>query len=150
MNIYDALRESHDEQRAMCAELLKTEPNSNERIQVFKSLRVELDAHAAAEERFLYCVMMMDDSGLTSSRHALAEHHVMEEMLEDLTTNDPTVAGWMTRAKSLCDKVHHHLKEEETKFFQLSGKILTEEQKVSLAKSYQEDYQRLKEKYANQ
>ncbi len=150
MNIYDALRESHEEQRAICTQLLNTEPNINERIKVFKSLRVELEAHAAAEERFLYCVMMMDDSGLTSSRHALAEHHEMEEMLEELTTDDPTVAGWMTRAKRLCDQVLHHLKEEETKFFQLSGKILTESQKVSLAKSYQEDYLRLKNKYANQ
>jgi hypothetical protein len=92
--------------------------------------------------------MMMDDAGLTSSRHALAEHHEMEEMLEDLTTNDPTVAGWLTKAKSLCEKVTHHLEEVESKFFQLSGKILTEDQKMSLATLYRKDYERLKLKYA--
>lgn len=148
MNIYEALRESHEEQRKMCHQLVNSDPDVNTRKQLFKSLRVELEAHAAAEERFLYCVMMMSDSGLSSSRHALAEHHVIEELVEDLTTNDPTKHGWLNQAKTLCDKVHHHLEEEETKFFQLSGKILTEKQKTELAKQYREDYRRLKEKYS--
>lgn len=147
MNIYEALRESHDEQRRLCEQLINSQPDVNTRKHIFKSLRVELDAHAASEERFLYCVMMMDDAGLSSSRHALAEHHEMEEMVEALTTNDPTQAGWLTRAKTLCEKVHHHLEEEETTFFQLSGKILTAEQKVLLADQYIEDYERLKLKY---
>lgn len=146
MNIYEALRESHEEQRKMCHQLVNSDPDVNTRKQLFKSLRVELEAHAAAEERFLYCVMMMSDSGLSSSRHALAEHHVIEELVEELTTNDPTKLGWLNQAKTLCDKVHHHLEEEETKFFQLSGKILTEKQKTDLAKQYREDYRRLKEK----
>lgn len=148
MNIYEALRDSHEMQRKICAELINSVPEINTRKRIFKSLKVELEAHAAAEERFLYCVMLMDDSGLTSSRHALAEHHVIEEMLEELTTNDPTVSGWLTRAKTLCEKVLHHLDEEENKFFQLSGKILTEAQKNSLAKEYIKDYERLKQKYS--
>lgn len=149
MNIYEALRESHEEQRKLCAQLVNSDPDVNHRKALFKSLRVELEAHAAAEERFLYCVMMMSDSGLSSSRHALSEHHVIEELTEDLTTNDPTQQGWLTKAKTLCDKVEHHLEEEETKFFQLSGKILTETQKVELAKQYCEDYRRLKLKYSS-
>ena len=75
MNIYEALRESHDVQRELCANLLVSEPDVNSRKQLFKSLKVELEAHAAAEERFLYSPMMMDDAGLSISRHALAEHH---------------------------------------------------------------------------
>jgi hemerythrin-like domain-containing protein len=149
MNIYDALRESHDAQRQLCANLLASEPDANTRKQLFKSLKVELEAHAAAEERFLYSPMMMEDAGLSVSRHALAEHHEMEELMEELTTNDPTVQGWLTRAKALCDKVNHHLDEEEKVFFQLSGKILTDAQKTKLAKAYLSDYERLKVKYSN-
>jgi hemerythrin-like domain-containing protein len=149
MNIYDALRESHEAQRQLCANLLASEPDANTRKQLFKSLKVELEAHAAAEERFLYSPMMMEDAGLSVSRHALAEHHEMEELMEELTTNDPTVQGWLTRAKALCDKVNHHLDEEEKVFFQLSGKILTDAQKTKLAKAYLSDYERLKVKYSN-
>lgn len=149
MNIYDALRESHDAQRQLCANLLASEPDANTRKQLFKSLKVELEAHAAAEERFLYSPMMMEDAGLSVSRHALAEHHEMEELMDELTTNDPTVQGWLTRAKALCDKVNHHLDEEEKVFFQLSGKILTGAQKTKLAEAYLADYERLKVKYSN-
>lgn len=149
MNIYEALRESHDEQRRLCKALLDSAPEVNPRKQLFKTLRVELEAHAAAEERFLYCVMMMDDAGLSGSRHALAEHHVLEDLLEALTTNDPTEPGWLLKARTLSDKVLHHLEEEETKFFQLSGKILTDEQKTALAEQYLDDYNRLKVKYAS-
>jgi hemerythrin-like domain-containing protein len=149
MNIYDALRESHDAQRQLCANLLASEPDANTRKQLFKSLKVELEAHAAAEERFLYSPMMMEDAGLSVSRHALAEHHEMEELMDELTTNDPTVQGWLTRAKALCDKVNHHLDEEEKVFFQLSGKIFTGAQKTKLAEAYLADYERLKVKYSN-
>ena len=149
MNIYEALRESHNAQRELCASLLTSEPDVNARKQLFKTLKVELEAHAAAEERFLYSPMLMEDAGLSISRHALAEHHEMEEMMEELTTNDPTVQGWLTRAKALCDKVNHHLNEEEKVFFQLSGKILTDAQKTKLAKEYLADYKRLKIKYSN-
>ena len=149
MNIYEALRASHDTQRQLCDELMASEPNVNARKQLFKKLKVELEAHAAAEERFLYCPIMMEDAGLSISRHALSEHHEMEEMMEELTTNDPTVQGWLTRAKALCDKVHHHLDEEEKAFFQLSGKLLTDQQKNSLAKEYLTDYERLKVKYSS-
>ena len=148
MNIYEALRESHDIQRELCANLLVSEPEVNARKQLFKSLKVELEAHAAAEERFLYSTMMMDDAGLSISRHALAEHHEMEELMQELTTNDPTVQGWLTRAKALCDKVNHHLDEEEKVFFQLSGKILSDAQKAKLAQEYMSDYERLKIKYS--
>jgi hypothetical protein len=149
MNIYEALRQSHDTQRLLCAELLASEPNVQSRKQLFKTLKVELEAHAAAEERFLYCPMMMDDAGLSISRHALSEHHEMEELMEELTTNDPTVQGWLTRAKALCDKVIHHLDEEEKAFFQLSGKLLTDKQKSSLAKEYLADFERMKIKYSS-
>ncbi len=149
MNIYEALRQSHNEQRKLCEELLASAPDVQLRKQMFKSLKVELEAHAAAEERFLYCPMMMDDAGLSISRHALAEHHEMEELMEELTTNDPTVQGWLTRAKTLCDTVTHHLDEEEKAFFQLSGKILSDTQKSKLAADYVSDYERLKIKYSN-
>ena len=149
MNIYEALRTSHDTQRQLCANLLASEPEVTARKQLFKSLKVELEAHAAAEERFLYSPMMLDDAGLSISRHALSEHHEMEELMEELTTNDPTVQGWLTRAKALCDKVNHHLDEEEKVFFQLSGKILSDAQKSTLAKAYIADYERLKIKYSS-
>ena len=53
--------------------------------------------------------------------------------------------AWGKKAGELAHKVRHHLKEEETKFFQVSGKLLTEAQKVKLARQYRTDFDRMKQ-----
>lgn len=141
--IYDTLRESHQIQRSLCRKLLLSKPHTERRIALFTDLRIELAAHAAAEERYLYAPILMDDMGLESSRHALHEHHEMDELVEQLQEEKTSSRGWLAIARKLSDKVHHHLREEEKKFFQVSGKILSETQKLRLAKQYRKDYVRM-------
>lgn len=143
-SIYDALRESHERQRSLCRKLLRSSPHTRRRLELFTALRIELAAHAAAEERFLYVPMLMTDAGLDPSRHALHEHHEIDEIVEDMQTVDHAGAKWMANARKLSEKVHHHLREEETKFFQASGKLLTERQKIAHAKRYRRDFERLR------
>lgn len=142
-NIYDALRESHEIQRSLCRKLLRSPPHSEKRVALFTDLRVELAAHAAAEERFLYAPVLMDDAGLDSSRHALHEHHEIDEIVADMQVLDKLGSSWMAKARKLSKQVHHHLREEEKKFFQVSGKILNDTQKQRLARQYRRDYQRM-------
>lgn len=142
--IYEELRASHTRQRQLCNSLVRTQAkNSVKRQALFRELRIELAAHAAAEERYLYVPILMFDMGLNSARHALAEHHQMDELVEDLQKLDPAGEAWGTKASELAHKVRHHLKEEETKFFQVSGKLLTPKQKTQLARQYREDYARM-------
>lgn len=146
--IYDALHESHEQQRSLFRKLLRSKPGSDDRTTLFVELRTELMAHAAAEERFLYVPIMMLDAGLSVSRHALSEHHEADELLEELTTSDKSSRGWLLKARKLSEEVHHHLKEEEKGFFQVSGKLLTATQKKTLAVKYRRDYARMKKLYA--
>ena len=141
--IYDALRESHEVQRSLCRRLLRAKPGSQERISIFRELHTELAAHAAAEERFLYAPALMDDAGLDSSRHALHEHHEMDELVENLHKADAEGGQWLAVARKLSEKVHHHLREEEKKFFQVTGKLLDDRQKLLAAKKYRKDYARM-------
>lgn len=142
--IYDELRASHALQRKLCNSLVRTQAKNPARRQaLFRELRIELAAHAAAEERYLYVPILMFDMGLNSARHALAEHHEMDELVEDLQKLDPAGEAWGAKASELAHKVRHHLKEEETKFFQVSGKLLTPKQKTLLARQYREDYGRM-------
>ena len=141
--IYDALRESHEIQRSLCRKLLRTQPHDVRRRDLFRELRIELAAHEAAEERFLYVPMLMHDMGLLSSRHALHEHHEIDELIEELQEGRPGDRGWLATAKALSTKVHHHLREEEKKFFQVSGRILGNADKLRLAKRYRRDYLRM-------
>lgn len=144
VNLYDALRESHDIQRSLCRTLTSGRARPETRLGAFRELAVELAAHAAAEERFLYVPMLMDDAGLNVSRHALAEHHELDELVERLRGVDPDTDDFADGARDLAHKVNHHLGEEEQGFFQLSGRILDAATKRDLAKRYVADYGRLK------
>ena len=141
--IYDALRESHAIQRSLCRRLLRAKPGSQDRVHLFKELHTELAAHAAAEERFLYAPVLMHDMGLDSSRHALHEHHEIDELVEDLHKADAEGGQWLAVARKLSEKVHHHLREEEKKFFQVTGKVLSETAKAQAARKYRKDYARM-------
>ena len=112
--IFDAIRESHDLQRDLCRKLTATRGDPAARQVLFLQLKVELMAHAAAEERHLYVPLLMEDGGLDASRHALHEHHEVDELLEDLSVRNKKQAGWISTAKKLSFKVRHHLKEEES------------------------------------
>lgn len=143
-NIYDELRASHAKQRRLCSSMVRTlARNAAKREALFRELRIELAAHAAAEERYLYVPILMFDLGLDSARHALAEHHDLDELVEDLQALDAGGEAWGAKAGELAHKVRHHLKEEETKFFQVSGKLLSATQKLRLAAQYRKDYARM-------
>ena len=147
-NIYEALRESHEIQRSLFRRLMRATPEGGKRQSIFRELRIEMEAHEAAEERFLYAPILMDDMGLNSARHALAEHHDIDECVDEVGKVDVRDDGWYELVKKLSHLVHHHLREEETKFFQVSGKILSDAEKLKLAKKYEADYQRMKKKLA--
>ncbi len=140
MNIFEALRASHDTQRKLADNLVATVGDSPERALLFKELKLELAAHAAAEERFFYVPLIAHDMTQEPSRHGIAEHHQMDKLIEALESTDPSSPGWLVTAKELHHKVFHHLKDEEQGVFQLAGKVLTEAQKLSLAKDYEGEF----------
>lgn len=146
--IYDALRESHERQRSLLRQLLRSKAGTRDRIDLLTRTRIELEAHEAAEERYLYAPMLMEDKGLDSARHALHEHHQIDELVADLQKLSPAGDAWIETARELSKEVHHHLREEEKKFFQVSGKVLSEAQKTRLAAQYRKDYQRMQRKLA--
>ena len=146
--IFDAIRESHDLQRDLCRKLTASRGDMAARQLLFLQLKVELMAHAAAEERHLYVPLVMKDGGLDASRHALHEHHEIDELLDDLSVRNKKQAGWITTAKKLSFKVRHHLKEEEAKFFQLAGRLLSASKKDLLARAYTREIVRMRKHYA--
>ena len=147
MNIFEALRTSHETQRALADQLVRTQGDSKDRDLVFKELRAELAAHAAAEERFFYVPLIAHDMTQEPSRHGIAEHHEMDELVEKLEETDFSSPAWLATAKELHHKIYHHLKDEEQGVFQLAGKVLTEAEKISLAKDYEGEFvsQRVKD-----
>jgi hypothetical protein len=146
-SLFDALRASHEVQRSLCRRLTRTRSPQRREL-LFLQLKVELEAHAAAEERFLYVPMLMTDAGLSATRHALAEHHDIEELCEDLSVRDKAGDEWTRTMAALSHQVHHHLREEERKFFKVGGRLLADRHKARLVRQYELDVVRLRRVYA--
>lgn len=140
MNIFEALRLSHETQRALATQILQTQGDSPERNRLFLDFKRELAAHAAAEERCFYGPLIAFDESMAQARHGMAEHHEMDEMVDALNGIEPSSPGWLSQFRKLHDKVYHHLEDEEHAIFQLAGKVLTDAAKNSLAKDYEAEF----------
>jgi hemerythrin-like domain-containing protein len=140
MNIFEALRVSHQTQRELYARLLADIGDREERDRVFQELKHELVAHETSEERCFYVPLFEHDSTVDAARHAISEHHQMDEMVEDLESMDSGSAAWREGVKKLCDKIEHHLTEEEQKFFPQARRVLPDGQREELGKRYEAEF----------
>jgi hemerythrin superfamily protein len=140
MNIFEALRVSHQTQRELSARLLADIRDPDERRRVFQELKSELVAHETAEERCFYVPLFEHDATVDAARHAISEHHEMDEMVEELEGMESGTAPWRDRVHKLCDKIEHHLTEEEEKFFPQARRVLPERQRDELGKQYEAEF----------
>jgi len=136
MNIFEALRESHDKQRTLVKSLAKTHGDSEGREELFTRLKDELERHAMAEERHFYMRLMEADVTQEKARHSVAEHKELDDFIKSLEAQDRSSAGWISTAQELEQRLIHHLDEEEQEVFQMAGKVLSDEQKSTSAEEY--------------
>jgi hemerythrin-like domain-containing protein len=141
MTIYEALMESHQKQRRLADLLIKTEGDSEGRAELFDRLRHELQHHAASEERWFYKALMDFDETQHMARHSVAEHHELDEMIDELEQTDRSSPGWIAQARHLRDRVHHHLDEEEDEVFGAARKVLDASKAETLGRSYRKEMQ---------
>jgi hypothetical protein len=146
MDIFQALLQSHQRQRAICRRLLDGVGEHPQRAQALAELKLEMAAHETAEERAFYVPLIEHDATVDPARHGIAEHHEMDEMVEDLDKAAEGSAEWLETLGKLVHKVHHHLDEEEQKFFLQARQVLPREQQQELGTLYVQEHERLHEK----
>ena len=124
-DIFGRLVEDHDRHRALLAMIDAAEGKSPERQRLFKELVLEIKGHAAAEEQALWSTVLRDPATTEDARHAVAEHHEMDELLADLAARDMAGSGWLRRFAKLREEYLHHVREEEQAQFVAAEKHLT-------------------------
>ena len=121
MTLFEALREDHDTQRTLLGLLIKTHGDSDGREELFEKVKKALTRHAAAEERALYIPMMELDMTQEKARHSVAEHHEIDELVEELEDTDFSSPGWLASARKLHELVTHHWTKKSRKCSSLPG-----------------------------
>lgn len=115
--IFARLKEDHDTHRELLDKLMETSGNSEERQSLFEELTKELKSHAAAEEQALYSTMLRKPPTTDETRHSVAEHHEIDEALNDLAATDMSEGSWLTKFKEFDHQYRHHINEEEEDHF---------------------------------
>ena len=146
MDIFEALLQSHQRQRAHCDRLLAGIGDHEERHKALDLLKTEMAAHETAEERAFYVPLIEHDETVDPARHGISEHHEMDEMVEDLEKLEAGSAEWLETLGKLVHRIEHHLKEEEEKFFPQAREVLSRGEQKQLGEPYQEEHDRLKAK----
>lgn len=76
------------------------------------------------------------------ARHSVAEHKELDDYIEKLQGYDFSASQWLVTARELVDRLEHHLDEEEKEVFPVAGKVLSDDEKKSLATEYRKDMER--------
>jgi hemerythrin-like domain-containing protein len=121
-DIFSILKSDHDLHREMLAKIAETSSDTPERRDLFEAFRIEVSAHAAAEEQSLYAKMLADPDLQEHGRHSVAEHKEIDDLLGELQDTDMPSDAWLTKFKEMRDRYEHHIDEEEEEMFPAAEK----------------------------
>ena len=126
-DIFARLKQDHERHRALLSKIAASRSEDAERRELFEEFTLEVKGHAAAEEQALYSTMMRKPQTTDEVRHSVAEHHELEELLNDIAATDMASAEWMDKFGQLDHDYRHHIDEEENEHFKDFEQYLTDE-----------------------
>ena len=98
------------------------------RMDLIKQIRLELLAHARAEEETLYEALERVAPLRTEVVSNVREHQMMEEYLDKLGMLPPTSPTWEEAFADLVELFERHATEEESEMFPTAKKLLSDAQ----------------------
>ena len=113
--IFDKLKQDHDRHRDLLARL--DQAQGEDRKALFDAFRVEVTAHAAAEEETLYATMLADPELRHDAQHSVSEHKEVEDYFEDMEKLDAASNEWSELFGKMRHRYLHHIDEEEEEMF---------------------------------
>lgn len=134
--IYETLKSDHDKHRELLKKLAETSGDSGARRKLWAEFYYDVGAHAAAEEEAFYGPMIEAEAGQPKARHSVAEHHELDEIMQELNEMDMSSPGWLTRFKTLRHDYEHHVDEEEEEIFATAKKTIGKDDDGKIAAKF--------------
>lgn len=129
MNVYALLKEDHKKVAGIFEKLEPTTERAlKTREELFTKLDTELEIHAAVEEQIFYPLLKEAAETRDITFEAFEEHHVIKELLKELSTLPKDTEEWTAKLTVLKENVEHHVEEEEGEMFKKARQVLTDKQ----------------------
>lgn len=136
--IFADLKQDHDKHRAMLERLGDTSGDSEERRTLFRAFRIEVTAHAAAEEMSLYATMLGKPDLRHEAQHSVSEHKEIDDFLEELGEIEMSSPHWLPKFKEMRHRYEHHIDEEEEEMFPAAADGLSQAKQAELARIFED------------
>jgi len=135
--IFEDLKADHDRQRALLKRVGDNKGTDDPRREAFETLRLELQAHAAAEEESLYATMLADPELREDARHSVSEHKEVDDFLGELMELEFGSWDWDQKFAEMRHRYEHHIDEEEEDMFPAASERLPAEVEEKLAQVFE-------------
>ena len=134
--IYADLKADHDRHRDLLKRIDAAE--GAERAELFETFRVEVSAHAAAEEEALYATMLANPDLRDEARHSVSEHKEIDDYLGEIAKLDTGSNEWNERFAQMRHRYEHHIDEEEEEMFPAAAEELSDAEETRIAKVFED------------
>lgn len=134
--IFERLKEDHDAHRQLLAKLADAKDQPDRLEKLFEQFKVEVTAHAAAEEETLYATMLARPDLREDAQHSVAEHKEIDDYLEELGELEFNGVDWNRKFAEMKKRYLHHIEEEEEEMFPDASRELTVEEEAKLAQIF--------------
>lgn len=125
-DIFERLKKDHDQHRALLADIFAADRQVEQRERLFERFKIEVTAHAAAEEETLYATMLAREELRHDAVHSVAEHKEIGDLLQDIASTDIRADDWRANFQKLADRYIHHIDEEESDMFPAAAEGLSD------------------------
>ena len=136
-SIFDRLKQDHDTHRELFKKIdaAKDEDQLEKLVTQFK---IEVTAHAAAEEETLYATMLAKPDLREDAQHSVSEHKEIDDYFEELDELKFNGDAWRKKFAEMKKRYLHHIDEEEEEMFPDAAKELTAAEEKSLGERFAE------------
>ncbi len=136
--IFEDLKADHNRQRALLKRVGDNPGTGEPRREAFETLRLELQAHAAAEEESLYSTMLADPELREDARHSVSEHKEVDDFLGELLELEFGSPEWDEKFAEMRHRYEHHIDEEEEDMFPAASERLPAQVEERLARVFED------------
>ncbi|MDH7975551.1 hemerythrin domain-containing protein [Sphingomonas sp. AR_OL41] len=135
--IFADLKADHDRHRDLLARIGDIGSDDAKRATLFEEFRLDVTAHAAAEEESLYATMLAMPNLRDNARHSVSEHKEIDDFFGELADLDPASDAWSERFAAMRHRYEHHIDEEEEEMFPAAAEQLSAEEEARLARVFE-------------
>jgi hemerythrin superfamily protein len=145
MDIYTLIRKDHDDAKAVIEKIKKlSDAKHEERMALFRPLKVDLLTHNEAEEESFYAALEEHDKTVADAEESEDEHHEAADLLAYLDDDELEAKEWSMKFHQLCTALLDHITKEEGKIFREAKTVLSGESAEKLAALMQDLKQKKK------